>query len=111
MSTRQEIQSIPDALRATLTEGCPQFEALIRQTRLGGNGPVFFVGSGSEHILGLAGVYAFEGLLGRAAIARPALDFRAYSAGALDAQSLVLAVCQSGESAETLEAAQAARRR
>src|SRR5437879_3376081 len=110
MSIRQEILDIPDALRTTLTEGRPGFEGLIRRTRLG-SGPIFVVGSGSSYILGLTGVYAFESLLGRPVVARPALDFRNYSASALDARSLVLAVSQSGESTETIEAARAARSR
>jgi glucosamine--fructose-6-phosphate aminotransferase (isomerizing) len=110
MSIRQEILDIPDALRTTLTEGRPAFEGLVRRTRLG-DGPIFMVGSGSSYILGLTGVYAFEGLLGRPVVARPALDFRNYSAPALDARSLVLAVSQSGESTETIEAARAARSR
>ena len=110
MSIRQEILDIPDALRATLTEGRLAFEGLVRRTRLG-DGPIFMVGSGSSYILGLTGVYAFEGLLGRPVVARPALDFRNYSAPALDARSLVLAVSQSGESTETIEAARAARSR
>ena len=110
MSIRQEILDIPDALRTTLTEGRPEFEGLIRRTRLG-SGPIFVVGSGSSYILGLTGVYAFEALLGRPVVARPTLDFRNYSASTLDAQSLVLAVSQSGESTETIEAARAARSR
>ncbi|PYV25188.1 MAG: hypothetical protein DMG27_10830 [Acidobacteria bacterium] len=109
MSIRQEILGIPDALRATLT-GRPEFEGLIRRTRLG-DGPIFVVGSGSSYILGLTGVYAFEGLLGQPVVARPALDFRNYSASVLDARSVVLAVSQSGESTETIEAARAARSR
>src|SRR5205814_1583902 len=80
----------------TLTGGRPEFEALIRQTRLG-HGPIFMVGCGSSYLVGLTGVYAFEGLLGRPVIARPALDFRAYSASTLATGSVVFAVSHSGE--------------
>ena len=110
MNTRQEILSIPEALRATLTGGRPEFEALIRQTRLG-HGPIFMVGCGSSYLVGLTGVYAFEGLLGRPVIARPALDFRAYSASTLATGSVVFVVSHSGESAGTIEAARAAHSR
>ena len=110
MSIRQEILNIPEALRETLEKGRPEFEEVIRQTRWASR-PIFMVGSGSSHLAALAGALAFESLLGLPVVARRALDFRAYSTTALERRSILFALSQSGESAETLEAARAARRR
>jgi glutamine---fructose-6-phosphate transaminase (isomerizing) len=107
---RQELLGIPDALRQTLLTGRPEFEALIRRTRWG-EGAIYVVGSGAAAIAGLAGVYGFEGQLGRPVIARPAMEFRAYSMSIVQPRSVFLAVSCSGESDETLETALAARRK
>ena len=110
MSIKQEILNIPEALRETLEKGRPEFEAVIRQTRWASR-PIFMAGRGSSHLAGLSGALAFESLLGLPVVARPALDFRAYSTPALERRTILFALSQSGESAETLEAARAARRR
>jgi fructoselysine-6-P-deglycase FrlB-like protein len=109
-NARQEILDIPNALRQTLTKGRPGYEALIRRMRWG-EGPVYMVGSGVSAILGLAGAYAFESHLGRPVIARPAVDFRAYSLAIVQPRSVVVAISCSGEPDETLEAARAAQQR
>lgn len=110
MSIRQEILNTPEALRATLEEGRPEFEALIRRTRWNER-PIFLIGSGWSYVAALAGARAFESLLGTPAVVRSSLDFSAYSAGTLERRSVLLAASQSGESAATIEAVRGAKRR
>jgi glucosamine--fructose-6-phosphate aminotransferase (isomerizing) len=69
------------------------------------------VGSGSSYIAALTGAHAFENLLGWPVVARPAADFEAYGLAVLRQRSVVLAISNSGETAETLDAARSARTR
>jgi glutamine---fructose-6-phosphate transaminase (isomerizing) len=109
MNIRQEILNIPEALRETLEKGRPEFEAVVRQTRWSQR-PIFMIGSGSSYLGALTGALAFESLLGLPVVARRALDFRAYSAAAVERRSIFLALSQSGESVQTIEAVHSARR-
>lgn len=110
MDLRQQILDTPRALRDTIEKGRPEFEALVRRVRWG-DGPVFMVGGGTSFLSALTGVHAFESLLGWPVIARPAPEFAVYSSAALRQRSVVLAVSNSGETRETLEAVRAARAR
>ena len=110
MDIRQQILDTPQALRETLEKGRPEYEALVRRVRWG-EVPIYMAGSGSSFVGALTGVYAFEGLLGWPVVARPALDFALYSGSVLRPRSVFLAVSNSGETHETLEAARTARGR
>jgi len=85
-------------------------EALVRRTYWG-DGPVYMVGSGTSHLVGIAGAYAMEGLAGWPVVVRSSLDFAAYAVAAVPRRSVVVAISRSGESREILEAARAARTR
>lgn len=108
MDLRQEILDIPRALGETLEKGRREYDALVRQTRWG-DGPVFMVGSGGSLVAGLTGAYAFESLLGWPVVVREAALFEAYSASVLRPRSVLVALSESGESAETLAVARMAR--
>lgn len=110
MDAKQEILDTPRALRETLEKGRPEFEAVVRRTRWG-EGPIYMVGCGSSMLVGLTGALAFEVLLGWPVVVRSAVDFETYALSALRPRSVLLAISQSGESYETLEAAGAARAR
>ncbi len=110
MDRKQEILDLPRWLRATFEKGRAEYEALVRQTRWG-DGPLFVVGSGSSRLVGLTGAYAFESMLGWPVIVRAPGDFTAYSLAVLRPRAILLAISQSGENVETLEAARAARAR
>lgn len=110
MDIKQEILMTPGALRETLEKGRPEYEAIVRQTRWG-DGPIYVLGSGASLLAGLAGAYAFEGLLGWPVVTRSAAGFEAYSASVLKPRSVVLAISPSGESSEILEAARVAKSR
>jgi glucosamine--fructose-6-phosphate aminotransferase (isomerizing) len=110
MDLRQQILDTPKALRATLENGRPEFELVIRRVRWD-EGPVVIVGTGSSFPVALTGAHAFETMLGWEALARTPIDFMADTLPLLRPRSVVLAVSNSGESFETLEAANAARAR
>jgi len=110
MDFGREMRDAPHALRETIEKGRPQFEALVRQTRWG-EWPVYLVGSGPSFLLALAGVYAWEGLLGWPVVARSAGNFVTYSASVLRPRSVLVAISASGEDDGALEAARAARAR
>ena len=108
MDIKQQIHDTPRALRETLEKAKLDYDSLVRRVRWG-EGPIFIVGNGASFYSALAGVYAFESLLGWPVIARPALEFAAYSAPIIKARSVFLAVSNSGESRETLYAVRVAR--
>lgn len=110
MTLKQQISSIPDALGETLEKGRTEFEAVIRQTRWG-DGAIFLTGSGASSLAAQAGAYAFESFAGWPVVSRPAHEFRAYTIGTMRPRSVLLAVSQSGETAETLDVAESAKRR
>jgi glucosamine--fructose-6-phosphate aminotransferase (isomerizing) len=110
MDLRQQILDTPRALRETFEKGRPEFESLIRRVRWG-DGSIFMVGAGSSYIATLTGAHAFETLLGWPVVARPSVDFESYGLAVLRPRSVVLALSNSGETAETLDAARSARTR
>ena len=110
MDIRGEIREAPRALRQTLEKGRPEFESLVRGTRWG-DGPLYIVGSGSSFPAALAGLHAFESLLGWPVVVSRAANFLAYSASLIRPRSVVLAVSLSGEADKILEAAFQARSR
>lgn len=110
MDIRKEILDSPRAVRETLEKGRREYEALVRGTRWGEE-PIYIIGCGTSFLAAFTAVYAFEGLLGRPAVARSAVDFERYALPVVRPRSIVLAISRSGESRETLDAARAARAR
>jgi glutamine---fructose-6-phosphate transaminase (isomerizing) len=110
MDTKQAIFDTPSALRELLEKRRAEYEALIRRTRWG-DGPLFVVGRGSSLSAGMTAGLGFESLVGWPVMVRETTEFSAYVPGVLRPRSVVLAVSQSGESSETLEAARAAHAR
>lgn len=110
MDSRQAILETPRVLREMLDKGRQEFEALIRRTRWG-DGPLYIIGQGPSLAAGMTGAYGFESLVGWPVIVREARDFAAYALGVLRPRSILLAISESGETRETLEAARVARSR
>jgi len=110
MTSGHESFEASKALHETLAHSRSDFEALVRRTYWG-NGPVYMVGSGTSHLVGVAGAYALESLAGWPVVVRASLDFTAYAVAAVPRRSVVVALSRTGESRQTLEAARAARAR
>lgn len=108
MDPRRDLLDLPQALRALLEKGGPEYDKLVRQTRWG-DGPIYVIGSDTAAAL-LAG-YAFEALVGVPAVVRAPEDFRNYTLSALRPRSIILAIESPGEIAATLEAVRAAKSR
>ena len=96
----KEIHEQPDAVRNTLREEkeirnvikeLPEFERIC------------FVACGTSYHASLVGKYLFETLVGLPTDIILASEFE-YSAGALDPDTLVILITQSGETADTLKA-------
>jgi len=110
MASGHESFAASKALKETLAQSRPEFEALVRRIYWG-DGPVYLVGSGTSHLVGVAGAYAMESLAGWPVVVRSSLDFAAYAVAAVPRRSVVVAISRSGESRDTLEAARSARSR
>ena len=72
---------------------------------------IFFVAMGTSHHAALVGKYLFQRLAGRIAIVEEASEFRYEAENILDRDSLVIAITQSGETADTLAAMKLAKRK
>lgn len=102
----KEIYEIPCVVARTAGEG----EALLLPSLAGDVRGVTFVGCGSAYHVGLAGAYFGERLAGIPVRVFVASEFR-YHPVPLASRELVVAVSQSGETADTLAALREAKRR
>lgn len=104
----KEMSEQPATLRRLVAEGQHEIEALAAAAKAAER--IMFVGCGSAANAALAGTYLFSKLCGRDASLVPASEFR-YRSGTLDARTLVVAISQSGETIDVLEAMGEARLR
>ena len=102
----KEIHEIPQVVAHTAAEG----EALLPPSLAGNVTGVTFIGCGSAYHVGLAGAYFGEKLTGVPVRVFVASEFR-YHPVPLAPRELVVAVSQSGETADTLAALREAKRR
>lgn len=101
----KEISEQPATLRRLLTESRPEIEALAAAVKASHR--VLLVGCGTAANAALAGVYMFSEIAGHEVNVIPASEFR-YRTGFLDAGTLVIAISQSGETIDVLEAMRSA---
>lgn len=104
----KEMSEQPQALRRLLREARPEIERLAAAAR--GANRIVLVGCGTAANAALAGTYLFSQICGREATMVPASEFR-YRTGFLDRDTLVVAISQSGETIDVLEAMTEARQR
>ena len=104
----KEISEQPQALRRLVRDGQDEIRDLagaIRKARR-----VVLVGCGTAGNAAMAGAYLFNELCGRDVAVSPASEFR-YRAKGLDSNTLVIALSQSGETVDVLDAMAEARNR
>jgi glucosamine--fructose-6-phosphate aminotransferase (isomerizing) len=104
----KEVEEQPTALRRLVSEGRRDIEVLADAIRIASS--VIVTGCGTAGNAALAGTYLFEEVCGRAVTMIPASEFR-YRSRTLDSQSLVIALSQSGETVDVLDAMTEARLR
>jgi glutamine---fructose-6-phosphate transaminase (isomerizing) len=104
----KEVAEQPAALGRLVSDGRQEIEKLAEAIRAAGN--VFVTGCGTAGNAALAGSYLFDAVGGRAVISVPASEFR-YRSRTLDSQSLVIALSQSGETVDVLDAMTEAKQR
>ncbi|MEJ2007252.1 MAG: SIS domain-containing protein [Acidobacteriota bacterium] len=110
MNIKKELLEIPHVLQQMLEEGRPQYNALIRRVSWTEK-PVFMLGDRSSYLAALSGASTFESLLGVPVIVRRPAAFSVYTTPAIAARSLVIAVSNSGDSEELLQAVKKAKHR
>jgi len=104
----KEIEEQPAALRRLVLEGREEIECLA--VAIGTAESVILVGCGTAGNAALAGTYFFDEICGRVMTMIPASEFR-YRSQTTNGGSLVIALSQSGETVDVLDAMTAAQRR
>ena len=104
----KEIAEQPAALRRLVLDGREEIENLADAIRTARK--VIVTGCGTAGNAALAGTYLFDEICGRAVTMIPASEFR-YRSRTLDSESLVMALSQSGETVDVLDAMSVAEQR
>ncbi len=104
----KEVEEQPAALRRLVLESREEIENLAEVISKAES--VNLVGCGTAGNAALAGTYFFDEICGRAVNMIPASEFR-YRSQTLNRSSLVIALSQSGETVDVLDAMAVARRR
>ena len=104
----KEMSEQPRSLRRLVRESQEEIRALAAAGRDAER--ILLVGCGTAANAALAGSYIFSDLCGREANLIPASEFR-YRSAFLDERTLVVAISQSGETIDVLEAVHEAQRR
>jgi glucosamine--fructose-6-phosphate aminotransferase (isomerizing) len=97
----KEVAEQPAALRRLVRDGHEEIENLAGAIATAEN--VVITGCGTAGNAALAGTYLFDQICGRAVTMVPASEFR-YRSRTLDSRSLVVAMSQSGETLDVLDA-------
>jgi glutamine---fructose-6-phosphate transaminase (isomerizing) len=103
----KEVAQQPAALRRLIRDGREEIENLAEAIATAKT--VILTGCGTAGNAALAGAYFFDEICGRAVTMIPASEFR-YRSRTLDSDSLVVALSQSGETVDVLEAMSVAER-
>ena len=104
----KEVGEQPAALRRLVRDSQEEIEQLANAIVAAKN--VIVTGCGTAGNAALAGTYLFDELCGRSVDWLPASEFR-YKSRSLDGESLVIALSQSGETIDVLDAMAEAKRR
>ena len=104
----KEVAEQPAALRRLITAGQGDIETLADAIKA--TPKVIVTGCGTAGNAALAATYLFDEICGRAVTMIPASEFR-YRSRTVDSESLVIALSQSGETVDVLDAMAVARQR
>ena len=104
----KEIEEQPEALRRLVIDGQEEIQSLADAIRTAED--VILVGCGTAGNAALAGTYFFDEICGRRMNMIPASEFR-YRSRTVSGNSLVIALSQSGETVDVLDAMAVAQKR
>jgi len=104
----REIHEQPQAVKATLAKSAKQVESLAETICKEKYEMIYVTGSGTSYNAGLAGTYAFSVLTKLVTSLIPASEFKMWLPTTFPRKSLLLAISQSGESSDVLNAVKVA---
>jgi len=107
----REIFEEPEALRRTIKLEQDRTRRIASKVKSENYEIIYITGSGTSYHAGLASQYALSNLTGLTAIALPASEFHRWIPPKISRKTLLIAISQSGESSDVLEAAEIASQR
>jgi len=107
----KEIFEEPEALRRTINLERDRIQKIASRVSSENYALIYITGSGTSYHAGLASQYALSNLTGLVAAAIPASEFHRWVPSKISRKTLLMAISQSGESSDVLEAAEAALQR
>ena len=105
----REIHEQPEAITETLQKSTPEAKQFAELYHLNDFNLIYLTGSGTSYHAGLAGQYAMATITKTFMSVIPSSEFKYWVPRSTSKRSMVLAISQSGESADVLSAASAAR--
>jgi len=105
----REIREQPEAIKRTLEKSAPEARKLAELYPLKNFDLIYVTGSGTSYHAGIAGQYAMATVTKTFTSVIPSSEFKYWVPHSAGKKSMVFAVSQSGESADVLSAATAAR--
>ena len=107
----REILEEPEALKRTIDLEYDRIRNVVNEIAAENYEMVYITGSGTSYHAGLASQYALSNLAGLVSSALPASEFDRWVPKRISRRTLLIAISQSGESSDVLEAADAALKR
>jgi len=107
----REIFEEPEALRRTINLERDRIRKIASEINSQNYEVIYITGSGTSYHAGLASQYALSNLAGLIATALPASEFHHWVPSKISRKTLLMAISQSGESSDVLQAAEVASQR
>jgi len=104
----REIYEQPQAVQTTLTESHREVRSIVEEIKSKNYEMIYITGSGTSYHAGLAGQYALFTLTKLVTSLIPASEFPVWIPSATKRRALLIAISQSGESADVLAAVKVA---
>lgn len=104
----KEILEEPDVIRETISRERKNVEKVADEIEAKKYEVIYVIGSGTSYHAGLAGQYAFSSLADLITSAIPASEFQRWTPTSISRKTLLVAISQSGESKDVLDAVEIA---
>ena len=107
----REIFQQPETLRRTIEKNKDRVRSILEDISTPAIRRIYFVGSGTSYHAGLLGQLLVSKFTGVPSTAIPSSEFKSWTPNTFEDGTVVAAISQSGESVDTLEAAEAGKRK